>query len=99
MHAILVNGERRSIEPVEIKSKAEIARLVGQESIIADEIDENDAVYFDEDCFIRGSAGKFQIDTLPPIAGKAVIIGLREGDQLTDVTLTADALTSRITFL
>ena len=73
--------------------------MVGQDTIIFDEIDQSDAVYFDEDCFIRGGTGRFQIDSLAPIAGKAVVIGYLDGEQITNVTGDHDGLLARIKFL
>lgn len=99
MHAYLINGVTQTVESVEISSKKDIVKLVGQDTIIFDEIDDSDAVYFDEDCFIRGSSGRFQIDSLAPIAGKAVIIGYLDGEQITNATGEHDALLARIKFL
>ena len=99
MHAFMIDGKNRSIEPVEISSGADIVRLVGQDTIISDEIDASNAVHFDEDCFIRGTSGRFQIDTLAPIAGRAVVIGSLDGNQLTNVSLGIEELQARTKFL
>jgi hypothetical protein len=99
MHAFMIDGNDQSIESVEISSRADIVRLVGQDTIISDEIDDGNAVHFDEDCFIRGTSGRFQIDKLAPIAGKAVVIGSLEGDQMTNVSLDLEELKARTKFL
>ncbi|MEP1472343.1 MAG: hypothetical protein ABJK20_13015 [Halieaceae bacterium] len=99
MHAYLIDGVKQTLESVEISSKKDIVKLVGQDTIIFDEIDESDAVYFDEDCFIRGTSGRFQIDSLAPIAGKAVVIGFLDGEQITNVTGEHDGVLARIKFL
>jgi hypothetical protein len=99
MHAFMIDGNDQSIESVEISSRADIVKLVGQDTIISDEIDDGNAVHFDEDCFIRGTSGRFQIDTLAPIAGKAVVIGSLEGDQMTNVSLDLQELKARTKFL
>ena len=96
MHAFLIDGVKQKLELVEISSKKDIVKLVGQDTIIFDEIDEADAVYFDEDCFIRGSSSRFQIDSLAPIAGKAVVIGYLDGEQLTNVTCALEDLLPRV---
>jgi hypothetical protein len=95
----MIDGDKQSIEAIEISSKADIVKLVGHDTIISDEIDDKDAVYFDEDCFIRGSSGRFQIDKLAPISGKAVVCGYLEGDQLTNVHLGEEDLQGRLKFL
>jgi len=99
MHAFLIDGVKQNLELVEISSKKDIVKLVGQDTIIFDEIDSADAVYFDEDCFIRGSSGRFQIDSLAPIAGKAVVIGFLDGEQLTNVTCALEDFLPRVKFL
>jgi hypothetical protein len=99
MQAFMIDGNDQSIESVEISSRADIVKLVGQDTIISDEIDDGNAVHFDEDCFIRGTSGRFQIDKLAPIAGKAVVIGSLEGDQMTNVSLDLEELKARTKFL
>ena len=99
MHAFLIDGVKQNLELVEISSKKDIVKLVGQDTIIFDEIDKADAVYFDEDCFIRGSSGRFQIDSLAPIAGRAVVIGYLDGEQLTNVNCAIEDLLPRFKFL
>jgi len=99
MHALLIDGSKQAIEAVEISSKADIAKLVGQDTIISDEIDASNAVYFDEDCFIRGTSGRFQIDKLAPIAGKAIVVGYLKGEQLTNADVSIDELKARTKFL
>ncbi len=99
MHALLIDGSKQAIEAVEISSKADIAKLVGQDTIISDEMDASNAVYFDEDCFIRGTSGRFQIDKLAPIAGKAIVVGYLEGEQLTNADVSIEELKARTKFL
>ena len=99
MHALLIEGDEQAIEAVEISSRADIIKLVGQDTIISDEMDSNNAVYFDEDCFIRGTSGRFQIDNLAPIAGKAVVIGYLEGEQMTNASISIEELSARTKFL
>ena len=99
MHALMIDGESHTIEPVEVACLADIAKLVGHDSIIADEIDREDVVYFDEDCFIRGTNGRFQVDKLPPIAGRGVAVGRAQGGKLSDVSLSLAELKDRTAFL
>lgn len=98
MKAILIDGPGRQLSEVNVNDAAEIAALVGQDSIITDDLGDGDAVHFDEDCFIRGTEGRFQIDSLAPIAGKAVVVGL-SGEALADTGLDVDALQARIKFI
>ena len=99
MRVIVINGERKSLEVAEIDGQSDIVRLIGHDCVISDEIDDKDAVYFDEECFIRGSTGKFQIDKLAPISGIAVVAGVAVGGQPTGVTASPDLLKGRIKFL
>ena len=43
MHAFMIDGNDQSIESVEISSRADIVRLVGQDTNISDEIDDGNA--------------------------------------------------------
>ena len=99
MHAFFIEGDKQTIEAIEISSRADIVKLIGQDTIISDQLDDSNAVYFDEDCFIRGTSGRFQIDTLAPIAGKAIVAGYLAGEQLTNANIGLEALTGRTKFL
>ena len=99
MKGIVIDGAAKSLEPVELNSDAEIAEIVGFDSVISDEISPGEAVFFDEDCFIRGTEGRFQIDALPPIAGKAVVLGLQGDGVPADTTMDIQALQARLKFL
>lgn len=98
MKAIVIRGQEQALEPVELDGEADIKALIGQDSVISDEIDDSNAVYFDEDCFIRGTEGRFQIDSLAPIAGVAVVTGMSDGAPA-DVELELEALRERTKFL
>ena len=99
MKAFFVAAAEQTIKMVDVENMADIEKLIGFESVIADEISNStDQLFFDEDCFIRSTPGRFQLDKLPPVAGKAVIMGL-DGETLQDTAFTADELTSRIQFL
>ena len=99
MDAFLIDGESQGIEPVDVACLADIAKLLGQDTVISDEIDARDAVYFDEDCFIRGTSGRFRVDNLAPIACRAIVVGNARGEQLGNVSLSLDDLKGRVAFL
>lgn len=101
MRAILINPENHKLEVVEVGSHQDIATLIGFDTIASDETGKaGDRLYFDEDCFLRGSGGRFQLDSLAPVAGKAVIIGADDGgNALSDVATDIDSLRSRIKYL
>lgn len=101
MKALLIRPETQSIEPIDISRYEDIVKLIGYETIAIDEVDANgDRLFFDEDCFLRGSEGRFQIDSLVPVSGKGVVIGAEEdGSGLRDVTLSQDELAGRTRFL
>ncbi|NNC67077.1 MAG: hypothetical protein HKN83_03465, partial [Gammaproteobacteria bacterium] len=57
-------------------------------------------VYFDEECFLRGSNGRFQIDNLIPVSGVGVIVGAsNENNSLSNVTTSVDNIQKRLKFL
>ena len=99
MHGFLIDGKTQAIESIEIGCAADIAQLIGHDTIISDEIDNKHSVFFDEDCFIRGTAGRFQIDKLAPIAGRAIVVGHAQGGKLHDVSLASGELHDRIAFM
>ncbi len=98
MKALLIDGQAQSITLAELSDATEIAATIGYDTVINDEIDDDNKVYFDEDCFIRGTEGRFRIDSLAPIAGKAVVLGAQDGGAA-DVVLELEQLRSRVTFL
>lgn len=98
--AFLINGAEKSISPIEFDADEAMAELIGYESVIADPLDgEGDnKVFFDEDCFIRGHEGRFQIDTLPPISGIAVVMAGSDTNPQ-DSSLDLAAITARLKWL
>ena len=101
MKAFLINPENRSIEPVDVADRAAIARLIGYDTLESDAVgDAGDRLFFDEECFLRGSKGRFQVDKVIPISGKAVLIGAGDdGATLGDVVTGLDDLAGRIKYL
>jgi hypothetical protein len=101
MKAYLISPDSRSIEPTEVEGMDDIVALVGYETIESDAIgSQGDRLYFDEECFIRGTAGRFQIDKVIPVAGKGVIVGVADdGVTLQDVSSDLEELRTRIKYL
>lgn len=101
MKAILIDPENRSIDRVDIDDRNDLVRLVGFDTLESDAVGtQGDRLYFDEECFLRGTNGRFQIDTIIPVSGKGVIVGTAEdGNTLSDVVTGIDELRSRIKFL
>jgi len=101
MKAILIQPDTRSVEPVDLDSHRDIVRLVGYDTIESDAVgNAGDRLYFDEECFLRGTSGRFQIDSLVPVSGRAVIVGTADdGATLRDVTTDVEGLRSRIKYL
>lgn len=101
MKALLITPDTQSIETVEITDHADIARIIGYDTIISDDIGpQGDRLYFDEECFLRGSKGRFQIDAVIPVAGKGVIVGsVAEGADLRDVVSSPASIAGRIKYL
>jgi len=101
MKALLINPETRSIESIDISSHADLASLIGYDTIESDAVGTaGDRLYFDEECFLRGTTGRFQIDTLIPVSGRAVIVGTADdGATLRDVATDIEDVRSRIKYL
>ena len=101
MKAWLINPEQRSIEAIDINSHAELAGLIGYDTLESDVVGTaGDRLYFDEECFLRGTPGRFQIDHVIPASGRAVVVGTAaDGGTLRDVATDLDDLRARIRFL
>lgn len=100
MRAILIKPENRSIEAVDIEGRDDIVRLVGYATLESDAVgDAGDRLFFDEECFLRGTTGRFRIDTLVPVSGVGVIVGTGDGDALRDAAMSVDDLRARIRYL
>ena len=101
MKALLINPENQSIEAIEIKDRADIVRVIGYETIESDAVGSaGDRLFFDEECFLRGTKGRFQIDTVIPVSGKAVLVGTADANQtLRDVATDIENLRARIKYL
>ncbi|MGB5518402.1 MAG: hypothetical protein WBO73_08070 [Gammaproteobacteria bacterium] len=101
MKAILISPEKQTIEEIQIEKQEDIADLIGYDTIESDVVGDNgDRLYFDEECFIRGIEGRFQIDNIVPVSGKGVIVGTAgEPATLADVVTELDDLYKRTKFL
>jgi hypothetical protein len=101
MRALLIDPESRSIENVEIQDREDIVRLIGYSTVESDEIGpEGDRLFFDEECFLRGTSGRFQIDKVVPVSGKSIVVGASaDGTELTDVHSSADDIRARLKYL
>lgn len=101
MKAILITPATQHIEVVDVADLGDLQRLIGFDSIASDAVGtEGDRLYFDEECFLRGAAGRFRLDKLIPVAGKGVVVGSHDdGQRLRDAATDIDDLRRRITFL
>ena len=101
MKALLIDPNEQTIEAIDIDGNNDIIKLIGFDTITSDEIGpEGDRLFFDEECFLRGTSGRFQIDTVIPVSGKGVIVGSPDdGETLKDVVSDADSIKSRIKYL
>ncbi len=101
MKAILIDPENRSIDRIDIDDRNDLVRLVGFDTLESDAVGtQGDRLYFDEECFLRGTTGRFQVDTIIPVSGKGVIVGTaKDGNTLSDVVMDIDELRSRIKYL
>ena len=101
MKAYLITPENSSIESIEVSCLDDIKSVIGFDTLESDEIGaDGDRLYFDEECFLRGSIGRFQIDKLIPVSGKGVIVAADDDETtLLDVIVSLDELNQRIKFL
>lgn len=101
MKALLIDPEQQTIEEVELEGREDIARLIGFDTLESDEIGpDGDRLFFDEECFLRGTTGRFQIDSVIPVSGKGVVVGAAgDGADLKDVASDAAALRGRTKYL
>lgn len=104
MKAFLIDPAARTITRLELADGLDGVRAaIGYATVDSDEIDDNgDRLFFDEECFIRAipGAGRFRVDNLAPVAGKAVIVGSTAGGtQLADARIDEPALGRRVTFM
>jgi hypothetical protein len=99
--AFLITPDKQSIEAININGREDIAKLIGFDTIESDAVGSaGDRLYFDEECFLRGTSGRFQIDSVIPVSGKAVIVGTADGGStLRDVASDIDSLRRRIKYL
>jgi hypothetical protein len=103
MHAFLIDPFRQTIEQVEIEPSLDAIRtLVGFATIDSDELARSDdRLFFDEECFIRAQPqpGRFKLDTLPPVAGRGVVVGGGPDEgALSSPGLSLDELKARVQF-
>ena len=100
MKAYLITPDQQSIEEVEIAGLDDIKSLVGFDTLESDAIGAaGDRLYFDEECFLRGASGRFQIDTVIPVSGKGVVVGTAAGGEaFSDVATDIDDLRRRTKF-
>ena len=100
MKALLIKPTEQTIEAIEISNHGDIVKLIGYETVIADDIgDTGDKLYFDEECFLRGTKGRFQLDKLIPVSGIGVIAGSNDDGTPADTLLDIEEISSRIKFL
>jgi len=101
MKASLIDPEHKSIESIDIEGPEDIPRLIGFDTIESDAIGTaGDRLYFDEECFLCGASGRFQVDKLIPVSGKAVIVGTDDdGTTLSDAVKDIESLRRRTQYL
>lgn len=102
MKAFLIDPLTKKISELQVSDGLEEFRtLVEAKNIEFDDISKTtDRLCFDEDCFISQKPGRFQLDTLAPVAGKALVIGSADPAGATrDASMSLTELESRIKFI
>ena len=101
MKAYLIIPDTQSIDVVDVTTLDDVKTLIGFETLESDAVgSEGDRLFFDEECFLRGASGRFQIDTVIPVSGKGVLVGTGpDGVTLQDVVTGLDDLRGRLKYL
>ncbi|WP_018144206.1 MULTISPECIES: hypothetical protein [unclassified Thioalkalivibrio] len=101
MKALLIDPEQQTIEAVDVEGRDDIARLIGYDTLESDEIGpDGDRLFFDEECFLRGTTGRFQIDSVIPVSGKGLVVGSDDaGATLKDVASDLESIRGRMKYL
>ena len=101
MKAFLITPDTQSIDQVDVTSLDDIKALIGFDTLESDAVGaQGDRLFFDEECFLRGASGRFQIDTLVPVSGRGVVVGAANGGaDLRDVVIDIDDLRGRTKYL
>ena len=102
MKAFLIDPLAKTISEVQVSGQEnELRSLVEAKSIEYDDISRTlDRLCFDEDCFITQKPGRFQLDTLAPVAGKALVLGSTDARNVVhDVSISLAEIESRIQFI
>ena len=101
MKAILITPDNETIEAIDVSGLDDIIKVIGYDTITSDEIGpRGDRLFFDEECFLRGTSGRFQIDTVIPVSGKGIIVGSPDaGSTLQDAASSIADIQKRIKYL
>lgn len=101
MKAILIDPEDRSVQQVNVQDKDDIVALIGYDTVISDEIGpDGERLFLDEECFIRGIEGRFQLEGVAPVAGRALVTGASgAGRVLADVVSTPADIERRLVWM
>ncbi len=103
MPCFLIDPTKKTITAVEGGTDlASVRQLIGFETVDSDEMDDTgDRLYFDEKCFIRQApgVGRFQLDSLAPVAGMGVVVGCDAQGSLKTPQVSLQDLITRIQFL
>ena len=67
--AFLISPEQKSVEPIELSDENEIKTLIGFDTIESDAVGSaGDRLFFDEECFIRGTTGRLVLGLVLELA-------------------------------
>ena len=79
MKAYLIDAQNQTVEHIDVGSIEDIVKVIGYDTIESEAVGNlGDRLFFDEECFIRGSEGRFQLDKLIPVSGKGLLVGSNE---------------------
>lgn len=100
MKALVIDPAKQTVESADVSAIEDVKKIIGFDTVISDEIGpEGDRLYFDEECFLRGTAGRFQIDSVVPVSGKGVIVGADDDESLKDAVSDVATIQARLKYL
>ena len=101
MKAIRIQPNTHSIESIEVSCLDDIVENIGFDTVISDDLAANgERLFFDENCFLRETTGRFQIDNIVPVSGVGIIIGAsKNGTSISNVQSSIESVRERIKFL
>jgi hypothetical protein len=102
MKALLIDSKNKVVKQIEIGEHfTEISKAIDCEVFAAPHImHNNDTLYCDDEGLLKNPENFFLLDSYPqPIAGTGLILGCDDEGESTDVSMSLDELSNKVTFM